>query len=84
MSRLHREEPLLLSCSLSPLSFSTFSPHSFFSVSFSLTGRNATEVFEDVGHSIDARELQKSYMIGVVIPEKVVVRVSEHPTLAFS
>ena len=29
-------------------------------------GKDATESFEDVGHSLDARELQKSYLIGTV------------------
>lgn len=28
------------------------------------TGRDATESFEDVGHSTDARELMKDYYIG--------------------
>ena len=27
-------------------------------------GRNATEAFEDIGHSPDARELQQQYLIG--------------------
>lgn len=27
-------------------------------------GRDATEAFEDVGHSPDARELQQNYLIG--------------------
>ena len=39
-----------------------------------LTGRNATEAFEDVGHSPDAREMQKKYMIGeVATPAKETV-----------
>ena len=29
-------------------------------------GRNATEAFEDVGHSPEAREMQKKYLIGEV------------------
>lgn len=32
----------------------------------SFSGRNATEAFEDVGHSPDARELQQNYLIGEV------------------
>ena len=28
------------------------------------TGGVATEAFEDVGHSVDARELMKEYLIG--------------------
>ncbi|NXD85869.1 CYB5B protein, partial [Halcyon senegalensis] len=31
-------------------------------------GRDATESFEDVGHSIDAREMLKQYYIGEVHP----------------
>jgi len=30
-------------------------------------GRNATENFEDVGHSSDARELMKTYQIGNIV-----------------
>lgn len=33
---------------------------------YSFSGRNATEAFEDVGHSPDARELQQNYLIGEV------------------
>ena len=29
-------------------------------------GKNATEAFEDVGHSPEAREMQKKYLIGEV------------------
>lgn len=32
-------------------------------------GKNATEAFEDVGHSTDARELMKQYMIGELCEE---------------
>ncbi|NWI94295.1 CYB5B protein, partial [Pitta sordida] len=32
-------------------------------------GRDATESFEDVGHSVDAREMLKQYYIGEVHPE---------------
>lgn len=31
-------------------------------------GRDATESFEDVGHSIDAREMLKQYYIGEIHP----------------
>lgn len=31
-------------------------------------GRDATESFEDVGHSMDAREMLKQYYIGEVHP----------------
>ena len=41
-----------------------------------LAGKDATESFEDVGHSIDARELQKNYIIGVVADPKPAVAVS--------
>lgn len=41
-------------------------------------GGDATENFEDVGHSTDARELSKTYIIGelhpVSSPERSVVR----------
>lgn len=29
-----------------------------------ISGKNATESFEDIGHSTDARELMKQYKIG--------------------
>ncbi|XP_061163586.1 cytochrome b5-like [Saccostrea echinata] len=32
-------------------------------------GRDATEAFEDVGHSTDARELMKDYLIGELHPD---------------
>ena len=42
----------------------------------SVVGRDATEAFEDVGHSPDARELQKKYHIGTVSgPRKAPVQV---------
>lgn len=31
-----------------------------------LIGSDATEAFEDVGHSPDARDMQQKYLIGVV------------------
>lgn len=39
-----------------------------FSIVFIVTGRDATEAFEDVGHSNDARELMKDYLIGELHP----------------
>ena len=38
-----------------------------------LVGGDATEAFEDVGHSTDARELMKDYAIGE-LPEVYMVR----------
>lgn len=35
-------------------------------------GKDATEAFEDVGHSTDARELMKEHQIGV-LPEVTVI-----------
>ncbi|NWQ80478.1 CYB5B protein, partial [Columbina picui] len=35
-------------------------------------GRDATESFEDVGHSTDAREMLKQYYIGEVHPVRTV------------
>ena len=35
-----------------------------------VTGGDATEAFEDVGHSVDARDMQKKYLIGQVIGAK--------------
>lgn len=32
-------------------------------------GKDASEAFEDVGHSTDARELMKSYLIGELADE---------------
>ena len=34
-------------------------------------GRDATEAFEDVGHSPDAKDIQKKYLIGEVAEEKL-------------
>jgi cytochrome b involved in lipid metabolism len=36
----------------------------------SSTGTDATESFEDVGHSPDAREMQEQYLIGEVSSQK--------------
>ena len=33
-------------------------------LSLSFAGGDATEAFEDVGHSTDARDLMKDYLIG--------------------
>ena len=41
-------------------------PGTLQSLTVSLTGKDATEAFEDVGHSPDARELNKKYLIGEV------------------
>ena len=41
-------------------------PGTMQSFTVSLTGKDATEAFEDVGHSPDARELNKKYLIGEV------------------
>lgn len=30
-------------------------------------GTDATEIFEDIGHSTDARELMKQFLIGIVV-----------------
>ena len=34
-----------------------------------MAGCNATEQFEDVGHSSDARQMQKDYLIGELHPD---------------
>lgn len=38
-------------------------------------GRDSTESFEDVGHSTDAREMMKDYLIGELADSKPVVKV---------
>eukprot|EP00731_Ephydatia_muelleri_P025954 Em0018g54a len=44
-------------------------------------GRDATEAFEDVGHSPDAREIQKKYLIGTVSgPRKAPIQKKTQPT----
>lgn len=43
-------------------------PAIVFIIVFIVTGRDATEAFEDVGHSNDARELMKDYLIGELHP----------------
>lgn len=42
-------------------------------------GKNATEAFEDIGHSTDARELMKQYRIGDLCEEdkKKIVEIEE-------
>uniref|UniRef100_A0AAY4D9F7 Cytochrome b5 n=1 Tax=Denticeps clupeoides TaxID=299321 RepID=A0AAY4D9F7_9TELE len=40
-------------------------------------GGDATESFEDVGHSSDAREMAKSFLIGELHPESLVTTVHE-------
>ncbi|XP_067125047.1 cytochrome b5-like isoform X3 [Centruroides vittatus] len=42
-----------------------------------LAGKDATENFEDVGHSTDARELMKQYKIGVLCEEDQVKTTKE-------
>ncbi|VTJ51578.1 Hypothetical predicted protein [Marmota monax] len=46
-------------------------------------GGDATENFEDVGHSTDARELSKTFIIGELHPESLITTVesnsSDHP-----
>ncbi|CAB3227431.1 unnamed protein product [Arctia plantaginis] len=37
-------------------------------------GKDASEDFEDVGHSIDAKELMKKYVIGEVVEEERIER----------
>ena len=39
-------------------------------VLFLSLGGDGTEAFEDVGHSPDAREIQKSYLIGEIVGQK--------------
>uniref|UniRef100_A0A8C9ACG8 Cytochrome b5 n=1 Tax=Prolemur simus TaxID=1328070 RepID=A0A8C9ACG8_PROSS len=41
-------------------------------------GGDATENFEDVGHSTDARELSKTYIIGEVHPETLITTVDSN------
>ncbi|KAL8195142.1 UNVERIFIED_CONTAM: Cytochrome b5 type B (outer mitochondrial membrane), partial [Gekko kuhli] len=42
-------------------------------------GRDATESFEDVGHSVDAREMLDQYLIGEVHPSDLHPGSSEVP-----
>ncbi|CAO2594644.1 Cytochrome b5 [Lemmus lemmus] len=41
-------------------------------------GGDATENFEDVGHSTDARELSKTYIIGELHPESLITTVDSN------
>ncbi|XP_040841058.1 cytochrome b5 isoform X3 [Ochotona curzoniae] len=41
-------------------------------------GGDATENFEDVGHSTDARELSKSFIIGELHPETLITTVDSN------
>jgi cytochrome b5 len=44
------------------------------------SGKEATEAFEDVGHSTDAREMMKKYKIGEVAEnERVQTQVKSQP-----
>ena len=46
-------------------------------LNYHLIGSDATESFEDVGHSPDARDIQKQYLIGEVdVPSSKRVEVS--------
>lgn len=61
----------------------SLSNHLCFSFHFSPLGGNASESFEDVGHSQDARELMKDYLIGEldevsVYSAKIILRWSFH------
>ncbi|KAK6010135.1 putative cytochrome b5, partial [Ostertagia ostertagi] len=35
-----------------------------------VAGRDATEAFEDVGHSTDAREMREQYLVGDIVDEE--------------
>ncbi|XP_045493900.1 cytochrome b5-like [Colias croceus] len=39
-------------------------------VLLNVVGKDASEDFEDVGHSIDAKELMKKYLIGQIVAEE--------------
>lgn len=39
-----------------------------------VAGKDATEDFEDIGHSLDAKELMKKFQIGEVVPEDHIKR----------
>uniref|UniRef100_H2ZAX0 Cytochrome b5 n=1 Tax=Ciona savignyi TaxID=51511 RepID=H2ZAX0_CIOSA len=41
-------------------------------------GQDATESFEDVGHSTDAREMQKDYYIGELHPDRMTSSLKTH------
>uniref|UniRef100_A0A8C6DNI1 Cytochrome b5 n=1 Tax=Moschus moschiferus TaxID=68415 RepID=A0A8C6DNI1_MOSMO len=43
-------------------------------------GGDATENFEDVGHSTDARELSKTFIIGELHPESIITTVDSNPS----
>lgn len=46
--------------------------------------KDATESFEDVGHSMDARDMMKKYKIGVLAEKKVDKKItSEHVLFLF-
>ncbi|NXV03507.1 CYB5B protein, partial [Cettia cetti] len=46
-------------------------------------GRDATESFEDVGHSTDAREMLKQYYIGEVHPVSALCKPQRHQGVSF-
>ncbi|NWS74227.1 CYB5B protein, partial [Crotophaga sulcirostris] len=47
-------------------------------------GRDATESFEDVGHSTDAREMLKQYYIGEVHPVRTSLSQTQDGTVFWS
>nr|CAD7587161.1 unnamed protein product [Timema genevievae] len=40
-------------------------------------GKDATEAFEDVGHSLDARDLMDNYKVGELVPEDRLKKLSK-------
>ncbi|KAB0389300.1 hypothetical protein E2I00_017099 [Balaenoptera physalus] len=47
-------------------------------------GGDATENFEDVGHSTDARELSKTFIIGELHPETLITTIDSNSRVTFS
>ena len=43
---------------------------------FENAGQHATEAFEDVGHSTDAREMMKEYLIGELDPVRFIIEMN--------
>ena len=48
--------------------FYVHQPLRFLAIKSCSSGSNATEAFEDIGHSKDARQMQKDYYIGDLHP----------------
>ncbi len=46
---------------------------------FENAGREATEAFEDVGHSTDAREMMKDYYIGEIVESERIGNADKGP-----